>query len=200
MVTSLMQDEWQRVLETDFICTVMSKDMCKTFIQQTFDVDSASADQQRVQSACHQLVATSPKYIEGWTWSNASLQGSNWAFLWLAANELLGSKWSIKDTTQLPDKPLPTMTTLFASKDLVFQSKTTRSGVYLVRKERTSTAKKFNPFNWTTSLDPKNSATYITIKLPEAISNDVAPVIKTFKDVVTQLASLDSSLVVYPFP
>ena len=178
----------------------MSKDMCKTFIKGTFDNFDASAPQQNVQNACHQLVTMSPKFIEGWIWNSVSLLGSNWECLWLAANKLLVSKWSIKDTLQLPDKSLLTMTATFASKEMVFQSKTTRIGIYLVCKERTSTAKIFILFNWTTSLDPKNLATYITIKLPEAISNDIMTVIKTFKDVLNQLASLDSSIIVYTFP
>ena len=101
----------------------MSKYMCKKFLKGAFDAPTTSPHQQNVQSACYQLRSTSPKFIEGWTWSSASLLGSNWAFLWLVANELLGSKWSIKDTVQLPAKPLPTMATSLLPKTWSFKVK-----------------------------------------------------------------------------
>ena len=42
--------------------------------------------------------------------------------------------------------------------------------------------------------------TYITIKISEADFDDAAKIIKIFQEVFNQLAGVDRSIVVYPFP
>ena len=56
MVTLLMKDKWKRIQKTDFIHTVMSKDMCKKFIKGTFDgPDSTKSTKYMPPASCNEF-------------------------------------------------------------------------------------------------------------------------------------------------
>lgn len=55
-------------------------------------------------------------------------------------------------------------------------------------------------YEWSTGLDPKLCATYFEIKMAKAELDSPKPVIWTFKDIMSQLASIKPSLIVYLYP